>query len=244
MMTPRWTRPLPRLILDGAMLICLVLAFAYWWLGNAAHEAIGTVFLVIVLRHVANNLFWWKGLRRGRMTVQRAFNLILGVLLAVAILALLITSIGVSRTLAQGLAQWLAIPRIFVLQEIHWFAAYWAIALAALHVGVNWNRITALVRNLSGRALPGWSGPVVWTLATAIAVQGTFSGTILGFWPRLRFSYTLSMWDFNASVLPFFLHWAAALLTLAIAAHVLLLLATRNLRLLPAGNSRTPSERR
>lgn len=237
MMPLRWTRPLPRLILDGAMLICLVLAFAYWWLGNAAHEAIGTIFLIVVLRHVANNLFWWKGLRRGRMTVQRAFNLFLGVLLAIAILALLVTSVGVSRTLAH----WLPMPRIFVLQEIHWFAAYWAIALAALHLGVNWNRITALVGNLSGRALPRWSGLLLWAFALAVAVQGTFSGTILGFWPRLRFRYSLSMWDFNASVLPFFLHWAAALLTLAIAAHVLLLIATRNLRLLPAGSSHTPN---
>jgi hypothetical protein len=106
---------------------------------------------------------------------------------------------------------------------------------------VNWNRITALVRNLSGRALPRWSGLLLWGFALAVAVQGTISGTILGFWPRLRFRYSLSMWDFNASVLPFFLHWAAALLTLAIAAHVLLLIATRNLRLLPAGSSHTPN---
>ncbi|OCX56647.1 hypothetical protein BFP70_19745 [Thioclava sp. SK-1] len=230
----RWTRPLPRLLLDGAMLICLVLAFAYWWLGNAAHEAIGTVFLIAVLRHVANNLFWWKGVRRGRMTVQRACDAVLGALLALAIVALLLTSLGVSRTLAQ----WLPMPRIFLLQEIHWFAAYWAIALAALHLGVNWNRITALVCNLSGLALPRWSGPLLWVVALAIAVQGTFSGSILGFWPRLRFSYALSMWDFNASVLPFFLHWAAALLTLAVAAHVLLSIATRNLQVLPAKNSR------
>ncbi|WP_428929457.1 hypothetical protein [Marinibacterium sp. SX1] len=216
------------------MLICLVLAFAYWWLGNAAHEAIGTAFLIIVLRHVANNLFWWKGLRRGGMTVQRASNAILGGLLTLTIMALLFTSVGVSRTLAQ----WLPMPRIFVLQEIHWFAAYWAIALAALHLGVNWHRITALVRNLSGRALPRWSGPLLWVVALAIAVQGIFSGTILGFWPRLRFSYALSMWDFNASVLPFFLHWAAALMTLAVAAHVGVLVLTRNLRLLPAGDVR------
>lgn len=65
MMPFRWIRPLPRLLVDGAMLICLVLAFAYWWLGNGAHEAIGTVFLLAVLRHVANNLFWWKGCAGG-----------------------------------------------------------------------------------------------------------------------------------------------------------------------------------
>lgn len=168
------------------------------------------------------------------MTVQRGLNAVLGGMLALAIVALLLTSVVVSRTLAQ----WLPMPRIFVLQEIHWFAAYWAIALAALHLGVNWNRISALVRKLSGRALPKWSGPLLWVVALAIAVQGMFSGTILGFWPRLRFSYSLSMWDFNASVLPFFLHWAASLLTLAVAAHVLLSIATRNLQILPEKNSR------
>lgn len=211
----RWTRPLPRLILDAGMLAYLLLGFAYWWLGNAAHEVLGTVFLLIVLRHVANNLFWWRGLRRGRMTVQRGLNAVLGGLLALAILALLLSSLAVSRTLAA----WLPIQRIFLLQEVHWFAAYWVIALAALHLGVNWSRIAALLRNLTGRGLSRAGRVLLWGLALAVAGQGVISGTLLGFWPRLRFSYSLSMWDFNASVWPFFLHWGAALMTLAVAAH-------------------------
>ncbi|WP_176715556.1 DUF4405 domain-containing protein [Thioclava sp. SK-1] len=222
----RWTRPWPRLIVDGAMVMCLMLAFAYWWLGNAVHEATGTVFLIIVLRHVGNNLFWWKGLRCGGMTVQRAFNLIVGMGLTVTIALLLITSIGVSRVLAQ----WLPMPRFFILQEVHWFAAYWVIALAALHLGVNWVRIFALLRMVAGRGVPRWGVPVLWLMGMAAAIQGIFSGTILGFWPRLRFSYALSMWDFNASVLPFFAHWGATLMTIAMAAHLAVLMTTRLLR--------------
>ncbi|MCA0946783.1 hypothetical protein LCM08_17835 [Salipiger pacificus] len=217
-MNLRWTRPVPRLLLDGAMLLCLVLAFAYWWLGNGMHEALGTVFLLIVLRHVANNLFWWKGMRGGRMTTQRALNLVLGVLLSVTLVILLVSSLAVSRTLAG----WLPIPRIFLMQEVHWFAAYWAIALAALHLGVNWNRIAALLRTATRRPWPRWAGLLAWAIGIAGAMQGVASGTLLGFWPRLGFRYSLSMWDFNASVLPFFLHWGAALLTLAVAAQLLL----------------------
>ena len=217
-MTLRWTRPIPRLLLDGAMLLCLLLAFAYWWLGNTVHEAAGTLFLLIVLRHVANNLLWWKGLRSSRMTLQRALNLLLGLLLSVTLVVLLVSSLAVSRSLAG----WLPVPRIFLMQEVHWFAAYWAIALAALHIGVNWNRIAALLRAAIRRPVPRWAELLAWGIGVAGALQGIASGTVLGLWPRLGFRYSLSMWDFNASVLPFFLHWGAALLTLAVTAQLIL----------------------
>lgn len=235
-MMPNWTRPLPRLLLDGAMLACLVLAFAYWWLGNGVHEAAGTLFLLLVLRHLANNLFWWKGLRRLPMTLQRALNLALGCLLALALVLLLVSSVILSHALGDVLP----IPRIFVMQEIHWFAAYWAIALAALHLGVNWNRITALLARLGGASLPRGAGIALWLIGAAIAVQGIASGTLLGFWPRLAFRSTLSMWDFGSAVLPFFLHWGAALVTLAMAAHLALVATTR----LRRGFADRPARRR
>jgi len=232
----RWTRPLPRLILDGAMLTGLLLAFAYWWLGNGVHEAAGAVFLVLVLRHVANNLFWWKGLRRGPPDVQRALNLVLGLLLSATLVILLASSVAISHSLAA----WLPMPRIFAMQDLHWSAAYWTIALAALHMGVNWTRIAALLRGINGQRLPFQAGLAAWCAAIAMAVRGISSGTELGLWPRLRFANALSMWDFNQSVLPFFLHWAAALATLAVSAHLLLRVSEALAGLRRAGRRERP----
>lgn len=218
-MSMQWTRPLPRLMLDGLLLALLVLAFAYWWLGNGVHEIVGSALLLLILRHVANNLFWWKSLSRGKWTPHRLFNLLLGVLLALALLALLVSSIFLSHTLAMILP----LPRLFVMQEIHWFSAYWAIAFAAMHVGVNWNRILALALTLSGVSdFPGWLKMAGWATAIAIFLQAAKSGMIIGLWDRLAFQYSLSMWDFNEAVLPFFLHWAAALTGLAFGLNLIL----------------------
>ncbi|SFP17324.1 hypothetical protein SAMN04488056_12615 [Cohaesibacter marisflavi] len=218
-MSVHWTRPLPRLMLDGLLLALLVLAFAYWWLGNGVHEIVGSALLLLVLRHVANNLFWWKSLSKGKWTPQRLFNLVLGLLLAIALLALLISSVFLSHTLTMILP----LPRVFVMQEIHWFSAYWAIALSAMHVGVNWNRILALaLRFVAKRDFPGWLKMTGWVTAMAISAQAARSGMIVGLWDRLAFQYSLAMWDFNQSVLPFFLHWASALIGLAFGLNLIL----------------------
>lgn len=217
MSTWRFTQPIPRLVLDSALVACLLLAFAYWWLGNGVHEALGTCFLVLVLRHVGNNLFWWKGLRGNRLSLQRLANLLIGIALAVAVGALLVSSVAISYKLAEILPM----PRIFLFQEVHWFAAYWTLALAGLHLGINWNRIAALVRNLTGATgIPVWFSILGWAAMLALAIQGLESGSVVGLWPRLAFQHSLSMWDFNEAVLPFFLHWAATVGTLAMAAHL------------------------
>nr|WP_321455393.1 DUF4405 domain-containing protein [uncultured Cohaesibacter sp.] len=220
----KWTRPLPRLLLDGLLLALLVMVFAYWWLGNGVHEIVGSALLLLVLRHVANNLFWWKSLSKGKWAPQRFFNLVLGVLLAIALLALLVSSIFLSRILPMIFP----LPRVFVMQEIHWFSAYWAIALSAMHVGVNWNRIVALTLRLAAKPdFPRWLKMAGWATAMAISAQAAKSGMIVGLWDRLAFQYSLSMWDFNQSVLPFFLHWAVALVGLAVISQLALLLATQ-----------------
>ncbi|PLW76594.1 DUF4405 domain-containing protein [Cohaesibacter celericrescens] len=223
-MSVQWTRPLPRLMLDGLLLGLLVLGFSYWWLGNGVHELVGTIFLIFILRHVANNLFWWKNLPKGNWNPQRLFNLALGILLAIALFSLLVSSIFLSRALTTILP----LPRIFIMQEIHWFSAYWAIALSAMHVGVNWNRILSLALMLVGkRNFPGWLKIAGWVTALAISVQALKSGMVVGLWDRLAFQYSLSMWDFNEAVLPFFLHWSAVLIGLATLSKFALFLTVR-----------------
>ncbi|WP_319566940.1 hypothetical protein [Cohaesibacter marisflavi] len=239
-MSMQWTRPLPRVLLDGLLLALLVMAFAYWWLGNGVHEIIGSALLLLVLRHVANNLFWWKSLSKGKWTPQRIFNLVLGVLLALALLALLVSSIFLSRTLPMIFL----LPRVFVMQEIHWFSAYWAIALSAMHIGVNWNRIVALILVVAGkRNLPRWLKYAGWLLSLVVSVQALKSGATIGLWDRLAFQYSLSMWDFNQSVLPFFLHWAAALVGLAVISQLALLLATQIQGALVGGKQKVRASR-
>lgn len=197
-----------RLALMVASAVAALWAFAYWWLGNTVHEIIGLIFCAVVLRHVFNNLFWWRRLSQGPWTLLKAIQTAVNLALAISVLILAGTSIAVSRSVLS----FLPLPDIFTLREIHWFSAYWFLVLMAVHLGMNGPRITAaLARTTRLSGLDGRWWSAIWIIALAVAVQGISSGETLGIWPKLLFRYSLAMWDFNNAVLPFFGHLLAVM---------------------------------
>ena len=98
------------------------------------------------------------------------------------------------------------------------FAAYWVMVVVGLHIGLNWNRVTVLLRNAGLRnALWVWIG---WAAGLAFAIQGQRSAAVMDLWTRLRFDYSLVMWDFNEQTAAFFGHWLAIIALFAVAMHV------------------------
>lgn len=207
------TRVALRLALDTAALVLLLLAFAYWWLGNAAHEAFGTALFALLARHLLSNRTWWASLRRGRYDLRRIVGACLTFCLAGAMTVLLITSLAISRTTFA----WLPLPGSFALREAHMFAAYWVMALIGLHLGLNWQRVTMLAARV-GASGPLWRwGGIV--LGAMVALQGLRSAATMDLWTRLRFDYSLLMWDFNSRAMEFLGHWLAIVTLFAFTTH-------------------------
>ena len=210
----RMKTPLMRLIVDGGATVLLMLTLAYWWLGNLTHELAGTAVFVLLGRHLVNNSHWWGTLRKGRYDLRRRIGLVLTLLLAAAMAVLLATSLANSRSLFV----WLPVADSTTLGEIHMFAAYWVMVVVGLHIGLNWNRVTVLLRNAGLRnALWVWIG---WAAGLAFAIQGLRSAAVMDLWTRLRFDYSLVMWDFNEQTAAFFGHWLAIIALFAVAMHV------------------------
>ena len=207
----RMKTPLMRLIVDGGATVLLMLTLAYWWLGNLTHELAGTAVFVLLGRHLVNNSHWWGNLRKGRYDLRRRIGLVLTLLLAAAMAVLLATSLANSRSLFV----WLPVADSTPLGEIHMFAAYWVMVVVGLHIGLNWNRVTVLLRNAGLRnALWVWIG---WAAGLAFAIQGLRSAAVMDLWTRLRFDYSLVMWDFNEQTAAFFGHWLAIIALFAVA---------------------------
>jgi hypothetical protein len=61
-----------RLIIDFAMTILLLCAYAYRIIGDAAHEWIGVVVFVLIIAHNVVNRRWYKSIFRGTYTPRRA----------------------------------------------------------------------------------------------------------------------------------------------------------------------------
>ena len=213
-----------RLLPDGIALGLLLACMGYWWLGNVAHEVMGTAFLALIGRHLILNRRWFGAIRRGRYDAARRVRMGLNLMLAVTMLVMLVTSLLIS----EALRDLLNIPGLFTLREIHWFAAYWLVVIVGLHIGLHWHIVAGLARSrlpiLQGRIL----GLVLWALAGLVALTGINSSFVMGLGTRLGFDYSLTMWDFNDSTLPYFAHWLAITVLYAVLAHaVVRLLALR-----------------
>lgn len=214
MTAARWKTPLMRLIVDGGATVLLMLTLAYWWLGNLTHELAGTTLFLLLGRHLVNNSHWWGALRKGRYDLRRRIGLGLTLLLATAMAVLLATSFAISRSLFL----WLPLPDSTTLGEIHMFAAYWVMVIVGLHIGLNWNRVAALLRNAGLRnASWDWIGAAFGLVLAAIGLR---SAAVMDLWTRLRFDYSLVMWDFNEQTAAFFGHWLAIIALFAVATHV------------------------
>ena len=195
--------PLARLILDGGATVLLLLALAYWWLGNLTHELAGGALILLLGRHLVNNGFWWRQLRKGPYDIRRSIGLLLTLALALLMAAVLTTGIAVSRSLFA----WVPLPENYALGEIHMFASYWVMVIIGLHIGFNWNRIAGLLRSLGVRGIGG--GWLAWVPCLALTAQGLRSSAAMDLWTRLSFEYSPEMWDFNNQALGFFGHWLA-----------------------------------
>jgi hypothetical protein len=95
-------------------------------------------------------------------------------------------------------------------RQIHTLAAYWVLVIVAVHLGLRWPMIMGLARNLFGiskpNAIRGWA---LRLIAVAIAVHGVWSSLELGIGTKLAMQVTLDWWNFEDSVVGFFVHCSA-----------------------------------
>lgn len=192
-----------RLFLDLFATLLLVFALSYWWLGNVPHEVAGTVLFVLLFAHNAFNRRWY-GRSAKRHAPRSRIDLAATSLLLASMMALLVTSLLISNSLA-GLFPF---ENSYTAQQVHVCAAYWATILVSVHLGMRWPVVMGVARRICGidrdnrlRTL------AVRVAAVAIAVQGAWSSSVVGLGDKLRMNMTLEWWDFEASLAGFFLHW-------------------------------------
>jgi hypothetical protein len=211
-----------RLVLDLVAALLLIAGLAYWWLGNLAHELIGAGMFLLVLSHNLFNRRWYgripkeKKQPRGRIVI--ALNL---TFLAMMVL-LLVSSIIVSRSLFA----FLPVDGGQLMRDLHKLAAYWAILLVGVHLGLNWTIVMNVVR--SGVGLSGQSTArmiAVRVAAFVIAGKGALSLSEMTFGSKLINEVTMDMWDFTSQTPQFFLNYLSIIGLFALLSHYAVKLA-------------------
>ena len=194
-----------RLAFDLTAASLLLIGLAYWWLGNVAHEVVGTAMFVLLVVHNVFNRRWYGTVARTREP-RGLINVGLTFLLLAGMLALLVTSVLISNTLAGFLPSWGG----FTVRQIHTFAAYWVLVIVSIHLGLRWPMIMGVARSLLGIATPSPARTLALrALAAVIAIHGIWSSFALGIGTKLAMQVTLDWWNFEESVAGFFIHCVA-----------------------------------
>lgn len=195
-----------RLLLDSLAAGLLLLGLSYWWLGNTVHEVAGTALFLLLIAHNVFNRRWYGRLRKTRREPRSLFNVGVTLGLLTAMLMLLVTSILIS----EALSPILPIQGGFTARQIHTLAAYWALLIVSIHLGLRWPLIMGVARQLLGiRTVSAARAGLLRCTALAVAIHGAWSAWQLGLGTKLSMQMTLDWWDFEASALGFFVHCIA-----------------------------------
>lgn len=195
-----------RLCMDASATALLLLCMAYWWLDNATHEWAGAAMFGLLLAHNLLNRRWYADLPR-RQNLRSTLDKVLVLSLLAAMATLLVTSVLISQTVFAAIAP----ADAFIARRVHLAAAYWALIIVALHIGMRWRMVLTALRR--GAAALRWRPklpPMLLPLAAAaLAAAGVYGSFRLGIGDRLLARISLDGWDFGAATLAFFLHHLA-----------------------------------
>jgi hypothetical protein len=184
----------------------LLFGFSYWWLGNVAHELAGTAMFLLVIAHNVFNRRWYGTIPKARREERGLFNIAVTLLLIVAMLALLVTSVLISNALSGVMSPYGG----FTLRQIHTLAAYWVLVIVSVHLGLRWPMLMGVACKLMGVSQPNAVRTLLLrVIAVAIALHGIWSSFALGLGTKLSMQVTLDWWNFEESVAGFFIHCIA-----------------------------------
>lgn len=204
---PSWNGTLlKKLLLDLAMTILILLEFAYQLTGNTVHELIGISMFALFVVHGKLNWQWFLTLLKGKYRGIRIASVVANLLLLATALTMITSGMLSSRVLSSLFnIEFDLIPR-----EVHTVAAYWFLILMAVHLGMHWELIMAEVKTLTGISSQSHLRKITLRLISAIIVAyGIYASFERSIFSRLTAHYSFDFWDFDVSVIGFFIQYVS-----------------------------------
>jgi hypothetical protein len=190
-----------RIIIDLAMTILLLCAYAYRIIGDIAHEWIGISVFILFIAHNIVNWRWYKNIFKGKYTLRRIIITIVNIIIAFTMTTLIVTGLMHSRTVLA----FLRLPGGMALRLIHTTAAYWGLPLIGIHLGLHWGMVMNGMRKITGitgeyhvRAI------IARTIAFLFAVFGVWSSFDRDMFSKLFLGFSFDYWDGERPAIVFF----------------------------------------
>lgn len=198
-----------KIFIDIMMTMILFILMGYQFWGEQIHEWAGTIIFILFIIHHMLNWKWWQTIFKGQYTVIRLFQLILNIGVLLAMIALMISGVMLSRyTFAfLNIQGGMAIARL-----LHMTGAYWGFILMAMHLGMHGTMIIYTFMKKYRQTYGPFEKIMIKTIVTVIIFYG-----MAVFITRQIIDYMLIrtqfvFLDYNETKLLYYLDYAAMFL--------------------------------
>lgn len=138
-----------RVVLDAVLTIMIIAEMFIQYTGVFLHEVIGFAFFATVVTHLALSAKWIKNTassaKQGKMTGRRTALAVMGILLAVNIVVLGVSSVAISTILAQAGFTW-TLGSYAIWTTVHSVSSYTLCALVTVHLAMHWAFLASAFR--------------------------------------------------------------------------------------------------
>lgn len=142
-------KKIARIALDSALTVMLVAEMFIQFTGVFLHEVIGFAFFATVIVHLALSAKWIKNTAstasKGKMTARRTALAVMGILLALNVVVLGVSSVAISTILESAGFTW-AFGSYATWAAAHAVSAYSFCALVAVHLAMHWAFLASAFR--------------------------------------------------------------------------------------------------
>lgn len=206
-----------KICIDAAMTVLLLCLMARQLTGDTAHEWLGAGMFILWIAHHLLNLNWHKRLGKGSYTRMRGIQLVVNCLLFLVMLGTMISGIILSREVFAFLP---ISGGIALARPLHVFSSFWGFVLMALHLGLHWNMILAMVRRAAGPITSKLAQTLLHVGGCAVAAYGLYAFIKNRFLSYLFLSSSFVFFDFERPQILFFTEYAAIMGLFVFIAHV------------------------
>lgn len=142
-------KKIARIALDSALTVMLVAEMLIQFTGVFLHEVIGFAFFATVIVHLALSAKWIKNTAstasKGKLTARRTALAVMGILLALNVVVLGVSSVAISTILESAGFTW-AFGSYATWAAVHAVSAYSFCALVAVHLAMHWAFLASAFR--------------------------------------------------------------------------------------------------
>lgn len=191
-----------RLLTDGLMAGFLLVSMANRLTENPVHEVVGFMMLVFFVMHQVLNWRWYQAIFKGRYNMRRTVNSLVNAMLVMVFVLLSGTSVMISQTAFSFLGTHGSLN----LRQLHITSAYWFMILSGVHLGIQFQR---LVR-MAGKVSPIFQRirlhkHLRLLIGILIVSAGIYASFDRNLGAKLFMTYAFDFWDFDQSIIGFFM---------------------------------------